>query len=251
MRERRSVQLVRRAHHLAIECRRCILHQRDVIAELHREAGRRLDASVRQQTDHDDVFDAVLFELLIEIGVGKAALGPMLLDDDVAFLGHEVRMPFTAPGSFGKSLPFTRGDLAWVRVSPLSVITRLPAMVRHDEELNLCSAHCRNDPAQMIEKVFFLGDLFEQGPKLAAFAEKIIVGVDEQQAGSVCGIVGCSHMIFFLSNLRRAPRSSSAALIASFRDLSSQIEYKNLSVIERLELQRAFFADSRAIACVQ
>ena len=185
MRERRSVQLVRRAHHLAIECRRCVLHQRDVIAEFHREAGRRLDASVRQQTDHDDVFDAVLFELLIEIGIGKAALGPMLLDDNVAFLGHEVRMPFTAPGSFGKSLPFTRGDLAWVWVSPLSVITRLPAMMRHDEKLNLCSARCRNDLAQMIEKVLFLGDLFEQGPKLAAFAEKIIVGVDEQQAGSV------------------------------------------------------------------
>jgi hypothetical protein len=58
-------------------------------------------------------------------------------------------------------------------------------MMRHDEKLNLCSARCRNDLAQMIEKVLFLGDLFEQGPKLAAFAEKIIVGVDEQQAGSV------------------------------------------------------------------
>lgn len=74
MRERRSVQLVRRVHHLAAERRRCVLHQRDVIAELHSEAGRRLDASVRQQTDHDDVFDAVLFELLVKIGVGEAAL---------------------------------------------------------------------------------------------------------------------------------------------------------------------------------
>ena len=144
----------------------------------------------------------MLFELLIEIGIGEAALRPMFLDDDVAFLGHEVWMPFAAPGSFGKSLPFTRGDLAWITVSPLDVITRLPAMMRHDEKLNLCSARCRNDLAQMVEEIFFLGDLFEQGPKLAAFAEKIIVGVDQQQAGSVRGIVGCSHMIFFLSNLR-------------------------------------------------
>ena len=58
-------------------------------------------------------------------------------------------------------------------------------MVRHDEKLNLCNARCRNDLPQMIEEVFFLGDLFEQGPKLAAFAEKIVVWVDEQQAGSV------------------------------------------------------------------
>ena len=94
-------------------------------------------------------------------------------------------MPFAAPGSLGKSLPFTRGDLAWVRVSPFSVITRLPTVVRHDEKLNFSSAHRRHDPAQMVEEMFFLGDLFEQGPKLAALAEKIIVGVDEQQAGSV------------------------------------------------------------------
>src|SRR5258708_39855197 len=56
-------------------------------------------------------------------------------------------------------------------------------------------------------------------------------------------------MIFFCRIFVRAPRSSRAALIACY--LSSQIEYKNLGVIERLELQRAFFANSRAIACVQ
>ena len=54
----------------------------------------------------------------------------------------------------------------------------------------------------MVEEMFFLGDLFEQGPKLAALAEKIVVGVDEQKAGFVRGIVGCSHMMFFLSNFR-------------------------------------------------
>src|SRR5258706_12965743 len=113
MRERRSVELVRRAHHFTSKCRRGVFHQSDVIAELHREARRRLDTSVRQQADHDDVFDTMLFELLIEIGVGETALRPMLLDDDVAVLGREVRMPFTAPGSFGKSLPFTRGNLIW------------------------------------------------------------------------------------------------------------------------------------------
>ena len=215
---------MRRVHHLAAECRRCVLHQRDVIAEFHSEAGRRLDASVRQQTDHDDVFDAVLFELLVEIGVGKAALGPMLLDDNVAFLRHEVRMPFAAPGSLGKSLPFTRGDLAWVWVSPLSVITRLPAVMRHDEKLNFSSAHRRNDLAQMVEEMLFLGDLFEQGPKLAAFAEKIVVGVDEQQAGSVRGIVGCSHMMFFLSNLRPSSAIDSAALIALLPIKPNRIE---------------------------
>ena len=71
--------------------------------------------------------------------------------------------------------------------------------MRHDEKLNFSSAHRRHDPAQMVEEMFFLGDLFEQGPQLAALAEKIVVGVDAQQAGPVRGIVGRSHMIFFLS----------------------------------------------------
>jgi len=51
--------------------------------------------------------------------------------------------------------------------------------------LNFRSPHCRNDLPQMIEKVLFLSDLFEQGPELAALAEKIVVGVDKKQAGSV------------------------------------------------------------------
>jgi hypothetical protein len=38
----------------------------------------------------------MLFELLIEIRIGEAALRPMLLDDNVAFLRREVRMPFAA-----------------------------------------------------------------------------------------------------------------------------------------------------------
>ena len=56
-------------------------------------------------------------------------------------------------------------------MSPLSVITRLPAMMmRHDEELeSLQRVHRRNDLARMIEKVAPSSAIsFEQGLKLAA-----------------------------------------------------------------------------------
>ena len=99
-----------------------------------------------------------------KLGVGEATLGPMLLDDNVAFPGREVRMPFAAPGSFGKSLPLSRGDLAWVWMFPLDVITGLPAMVWHDEQLNFCSARGSDNLSHMIEQILILRDLFEQGP---------------------------------------------------------------------------------------
>ena len=41
---------------------------------------------------------AVLFELLIEIGIGKAALGPMLLDDNVALPGARSPDAIHRPG---------------------------------------------------------------------------------------------------------------------------------------------------------
>ena len=43
-----------------------------MIAELHREPAE-LDAAIGQGTDDDDLLDAVLLELLVEVRVGKAA----------------------------------------------------------------------------------------------------------------------------------------------------------------------------------
>ena len=110
-------------------------------------------------------FDPMLFQLLVEIGVGEAAVPPCSLTMR-RLLRREVRIHSPPQVPLAKVCRFTRGDLAWVRVSPFSVITRLPTVVRHDEKLNFSSAHRRHDPAQMVEEMFFLGDLFEQEPKL-------------------------------------------------------------------------------------
>jgi hypothetical protein len=128
-------------------------------------------------------------------------------------------------------------------------------MVRHDEELNFRSARCRDNLSHMIEKVLFLGDLFEQGPKLAAFAKEIVVGVEEQEAGSVGRIIGHSHVIFLPNE---APRSSSAPnRFVSVSNggckvfISSKVEHKKFSCFGSSNLQDLFFVDGRAIARVQ
>jgi hypothetical protein len=52
---------------------------------------------VRYQPDDDELMDAVLLELQIEIRVGKAAGAPMLLGDDLARLRRELGTELAAP----------------------------------------------------------------------------------------------------------------------------------------------------------
>jgi hypothetical protein len=53
----------------------------------------------RGHAGEDDVVDAVLAQLLVEVGVREAAHRPVLAADHVAVPGTEVRVPLTAEGS--------------------------------------------------------------------------------------------------------------------------------------------------------
>lgn len=107
MREGRTIDLMRRMHRLPAEGCRRILHEGDVVAELHPKTAGRYDAGIRQHTDDDDLLDPVLLQLVVEVGVGKATLRPTLFNDNVALPRLEIRMKFTAPGALGKSLALT------------------------------------------------------------------------------------------------------------------------------------------------
>ena len=83
-----------------------VADQGHVITQLHGEAAGGLNAGVGEQTDGNDMRDAMLLEMKIEIRIGEAALGPVLLDEDLASLRHEVGMPLTAPASLAKVCRF-------------------------------------------------------------------------------------------------------------------------------------------------
>jgi len=51
-----------------------------MVSKLHRIATGRLDTGVGRQSNNDDVTDAVLFQLLIEVRVCEPALSPVLFD---------------------------------------------------------------------------------------------------------------------------------------------------------------------------
>jgi hypothetical protein len=68
-----------------------------VITQLHSEAPRRLNSTVRNETDQHVLLNAVLLKLQVEISVCKAALRPVFLDDDIALLGTELGVEFATP----------------------------------------------------------------------------------------------------------------------------------------------------------
>src|SRR5260221_8039265 len=133
MRECRPVELGR-VHRFPTFSRRRIFDYGDVVAEFHPETAGGLDAGVRQHADEDDLFDSVLFKLLIEVGVSKAALPPVLLNNDVSLLRDKVRMPLTAPSALREDLALSCRQLPGSRVLPMSIVTRFPATMGNDED---------------------------------------------------------------------------------------------------------------------
>src|SRR5262245_2487338 len=104
-------------------------YHRDVVAELGGKANGRFDAGMRDQTDDDELMDAVLLELQIQIGVGEAAGAPMLRGDDLAWLGLELGTDLATPGAVFEALVLPRRPLDGRNVLPGLVVARAVAMM--------------------------------------------------------------------------------------------------------------------------
>src|SRR6516225_9987729 len=159
-----------------------------MITELGTPSRGGLDTGVRGHAD-DDLLDAALLEVEVEVGVGKAVLAPMLLDHDVARLRCELRMPFAAPRAFRKDGASVGQNLQWARMTPSVIIPLAPASVRHVEYCNAYAARGFEERAQMRQQFHRLGNCLEVRPEFAPVAQEIVIRIDEQQAGPVRGIV--------------------------------------------------------------
>ena len=69
-----------------------------------------------------------------EVSVGKAALRPMLLDNNVPLLWDKVRMPLTAPSTLCENLILSAGELPGSRVLPMGVVAGFRAVMGNDED---------------------------------------------------------------------------------------------------------------------
>src|ERR1700756_4434004 len=94
-----------------------------MVSKLHRVATGRLDTGVGQQSNDDDVRDAVLFQLLIKVRVRESTLAPVLFDYYIAVLRRKIRMPFSAPFSARETMVCHDGNLSWVRMAPGFIVS--------------------------------------------------------------------------------------------------------------------------------
>ena len=160
-----------------------------MIPELGTSARGRLDAGVRRHANEDDLLDAALLEVEVEVSISNAVLAPMRLDHDVARLRCQFRMPLTAPGAFCEDGASVGQNLQWARMPPSVIIALAPARVRDVEYCNAYAARGLEECAQMRQQVNRLGDRSDLRPEFAPIAQEIVIRIDEQQAGPVRGIV--------------------------------------------------------------
>src|SRR6202020_696872 len=112
--------------------------------------------------------------------VGEATLGPMLLDDDVARLRHEVGMPLAAPATLREGLQLLYLALAGIHVIPAFIIAGLPTAMGNEEDFDAGRAGAGDNRAQVIEQSNLIGDALHHRPDLAAFRQEVVVGIDQQ-----------------------------------------------------------------------
>lgn len=129
-----------RAHHFSSECGGCIADQCDMVAELHCEARCRFDTCVSKEPHEDDMSDAVLLELHVEVSIGKSALPPVLMGDDITVSRREINVKLTAPASLRKRMPAHDALLGRIDVLPALVVAGFPLAMRNDEDTNAGSS---------------------------------------------------------------------------------------------------------------
>src|ERR1043166_926147 len=86
------------------------------------------------EANDDELMDAVLLELQIQIRVGEGAGTPMLCGDDLARFGRELGADLAAPGAVLEALALPRRLLCGRNVLPSFVVARPVTMMHRIED---------------------------------------------------------------------------------------------------------------------
>src|SRR5262249_60313306 len=97
-------------------------YHHNVVAELSGKANGRFDAGMSDESDDDELMDAVLLELQIQICVSEAAGTPMLGGDNLAWLGLELGTDLATPRAVFEALSLPRSLLNGRNVRPGLVV---------------------------------------------------------------------------------------------------------------------------------
>src|SRR5262245_10158416 len=114
-----------------------IFYHSDLVAKLGCITNGRLDAGMRDKPDDDELMDAMLLKLQIQIRVGEPAGTPMLRRDDVAWLRLELGANLAAPRAVFESFAPPRCLLDGRNVFPGLIVAWTISAMQRIEDANL------------------------------------------------------------------------------------------------------------------
>src|SRR5262245_27501485 len=180
-------------HLLRRQGRGRVLHHRDLVAELSAVAHRGLDARIRQQSDGDELMNAVLLELQVQVRVGEAAGAPMLVPYDVPRLRFGFLADLAAPRPVCEGLDRPGALLRRGDVLPRLVVAGAVPAVQGIEDPDSSLPRRRQHLQHVRNAAIGFRKRLQAIPYLSAFGNEIIVGIDHQEPGELPVVCHVRH----------------------------------------------------------
>src|SRR5262249_18463952 len=123
---------------------------------------------MRDESDDDELMDAVLLELQVQVGIGEATGTPVFLGDNLTWHRRELGTELATPCAVFEGLVLPRGSLNRRNVGPRFVVPRTISMMHGIEDAKLRRARGIQDLQHVGNAVVCFSDSFDTGPDLAA-----------------------------------------------------------------------------------
>src|SRR5262245_29404124 len=133
---------------------------------------------MRDESDDNELVDAVLLELQVQVGVGEATGTPVFLCDNLTWRRHEFGTELATPCAVFEALVLPRASLNRRNVGPRFVVACTIPMMHGIEDAELHCARGIQDPQLVGNAVVWFSDSFDAVPDLAALGDEVVVGID-------------------------------------------------------------------------
>src|SRR5262245_193258 len=121
---------------------------------------------MRDESDDNELTNAVLLELQVQVGVGEATGTPVFLCDNLAWRRHEFGTELATPCAVFEGLVLPRGSLNRRDVGPRFVVACTISMMHGIEDAKLRCARGIQDLQHVGNAVVCFSDSFDTGPDL-------------------------------------------------------------------------------------
>src|SRR5262249_41558399 len=126
------------------------------------------------ESDDDELMDAVLLELQVQVGVGEATGTPVFLRDNLTWRRHEFGTELATPCAAFEGLVLPRGALNRRHVGPRFVVARTISMMHGIEDAKLRRARGVKNLQHVGNAAVCFSHRLDAGPDLAALRNEIV-----------------------------------------------------------------------------